>query len=76
MKNRIKSLRVDKKMTQEQLASKAGISRPALAQIENEKAVPDGKTIAALVKALGVPANVIFLDLDVVSEQRDAVTEA
>jgi transcriptional regulator with XRE-family HTH domain len=72
MKNRIKSLRVDKKMTQEQLASKAGISRPALAQIENEKAVPDGKTIAALVKALGVPANVIFLDLDVVCEQREA----
>ena len=71
MKNRIKSLRVDKKMTQEQLASKAGISRPALAQIENEKAVPDGKTIAALVKALGVPANVIFLDLDVVCEQRE-----
>ena len=70
MKNRIKLLRVDKKMTQEQLASKAGISRPALAQIENEKAVPDGKTIAALVKALGVPANVIFLDLDVVCEQR------
>lgn len=72
MKNRIKSLRVDKKMTQEQLACKAGISRPALAQIENEKAVPDGKTIAALVKALGVPANVIFLDLDVVCEQREA----
>ena len=71
MKNRIKSLRVDKKMTQEQLASKAGISRPALAQIENEKAVPDGKTIAALVKALGVPANVIFLDLDVVCEQQE-----
>lgn len=71
MKNRIKSLRVDKKMTQEQLASKAGISRPALAQIENEKAVPDGKTIAALVKALGVPANVIFLDLDVVYEQQE-----
>ena len=71
MKNRIKSLRADKKMTQEQLANKAGISRPALAQIEIEKSVPDGKTIAALVKAIGVPANVIFLDLDVVSEQQN-----
>jgi putative transcriptional regulator len=72
MKNRIKALRAERKMTQEQLAAEAGISRPALAQIENEKAVPDGKTIAALVKAIGVPANVIFLDLDVVCEQREA----
>lgn len=72
MKNRIKALRAEKKMTQEMLSNAAGISRPALVQIENEKAVPDGKTIAALVKALGVPANVIFLDLDVVCEQREA----
>ena len=70
MKNRIKAIRAERKMTQEGLAIAAGISRPALAQIENEKAIPDGKTIAALVKALGVPANVIFLDLDVVCEQR------
>ena len=76
MRNRIKAIRADKKMTQEQLALKAGISRPALVQIENEKAVPDGKTIAALVKALGVPANVIFLDLDVVCKQQKADYEA
>ncbi len=73
MKNRIKSLRAERKMTQEQLAKKAGIARPTLAMIENEKAIPDGNTIAALVKAIGVPANVIFLDLDVVCEQQSAV---
>ena len=66
MKNKIKALRAERQMTQDQLAKKAGISRPTLVMIENEKAIPDGKTIAALVKALGVPANVIFLDLDVV----------
>lgn len=65
MKNNIKRLRADRKMTQEELAKKAGIARPTLAMIENEKAVPDGRTIAALVRALGVPANAIFLDLDV-----------
>lgn len=70
MKNRIKAIRAERKMTQEGLAIAAGISRPALSQIENEKAIPDGKTIAALVKVLGVPANAIFLDLDVVYEQR------
>ena len=72
MENRIKALRAERKMTQEGLAIKAHISRPALAQIENGKAVPDGKTIAALVKALGVPANAIFLDLDVVCKQQEA----
>ena len=66
MKNRIKSIRAEKKWTQEILAEKAGISRVTLAMIENEKAIPDGKTIAALVKALETPANVIFLDFDVV----------
>jgi hypothetical protein len=33
--------------------------------IENEKAVPNGTTIAQLVKATGVPANKIFEELDV-----------
>ena len=66
MKNKIKALRAEKQITQEQLAKKAGISRTTLAMIENEKAVPDGKTIAALVKALGVSADAIFSELGVV----------
>ena len=67
---RIRSLRKKNDLTQEKLAEKAGISRTTLAMIENEKAIPDGNTIAALVKALSVPANVIFFDFDVVYEQQ------
>ena len=66
MRNKIKVLRAERRLTQEQLAAKAGISRSTLAMIENEKAIPDGDTIARLVRSLGVPANQIFLDLDVV----------
>lgn len=66
MKNKIKVLRAENNLTQEELASKAGIARTTLAMIENEKAIPDGKTIAALVKALNKPANEIFFDFDVV----------
>lgn len=66
MDNNLKVLRAKKRLTQGQLAELAGISRTTLAMIENEKAVPDGKTIAALVKALNVPANEIFFDFDVV----------
>ena len=66
MKNKIKTIRAELKITQDELAKRAGISRTTLAMIENEKAVPDGTTIASLVKALGVPANAIFSELDVV----------
>ena len=66
MRNKIKIIRAEKGMTQEQLAIKAGISRTSLALIENEKVVPDGVTIAKLVSALDIPANKIFFDLDVV----------
>lgn len=72
MKNKIKVLRAEKKLTQSQLAEMAGIARPTLAMIENEKAIPDGNTIAALVRALEVPANEIFFDLGVVNKQRDS----
>lgn len=66
MKNRIKAIRAERKITQDQLAKKAKISRTTLAMIENEKAVPDGTTIAALVKALELPADAIFFELGVV----------
>ncbi len=66
MRNRIKEIRWEQRLTQEALAAKAGISRSSLSQIENEKVVPDGDTIVRLVSALNIPANKIFLDLDVV----------
>ena len=66
MENRIKSIRAEKNITQEALSKKSGISRTTLSLIESGKVSPDGDTIAKLVKALGVPANLIFLPLDVV----------
>lgn len=65
MRNRIKEIRWEQRLTQEELAEKAGISRSSLSQIENEKVVPDGDTIVRLVSALNISANKIFLDLDV-----------
>ncbi len=66
MKNKIKVLRAEKGLTQKELADKAGISRTTLAMIENEKSIPDGTTIAALVKALDKSAGDIFFELSVV----------
>lgn len=65
MKNRLTVIRAEKKISQAELAKLAGISRTTLSQIENEKATPDGETIAKLVKALGIPASEIFFAFDV-----------
>ena len=70
MENNLRVLRAERKLTQEQLAKKCGLSRTALHAIETGKAIPDGESIAKLVRALGVPANRIFFALDVVCEQQ------
>lgn len=66
MKNNLKVLRAENGYTQAAVAKKAGINRTSYIMIENDKSVPDGNTIAALVRVFGVPANKIFFDLDVV----------
>ena len=66
MKNRLTVIRAEKKLSQQALANLAGISRSTLSAIENEQSVPDGETIAKLVKALNIPAGEIFSALSVV----------
>lgn len=48
-------LRLDRRLTQEDLATKAGLSRVALGKIERGSVVPRAHTLDALAKALAVP---------------------
>lgn len=64
MKNHIKAIRAEKKLTQQELADRAGLSRFAISAIEGGKVTPDGATIVKLVKALGVSAGNIFDELN------------
>ncbi len=66
MKNRLRVLRAEYKLTQSAVAEKVGISRTTYSKIENGKSVPDGNTIVALVKVFNVSANEIFFDFNVV----------
>ena len=68
MKNRIRVIRAELRLSQDALAKMVGISRTALVAIESEKSCPDGNTIAKFVKALGIPAEDIFLDLRVMQK--------
>ena len=51
----IARLRLDRQLTQEELARKAGLSRVALGKIERGIVVPRARTLTAIGKALGVP---------------------
>ena len=51
----IARLRLDRQLTQEELAQKAGLSRIALGKIERGTVVPRARTLTALGKALQVP---------------------
>ena len=65
MKNRLKVIRAERKLSQEKLAEMVGISRTALVAIENEKAVPDGMTIVRIIHAFKLPAEEIFPEMKV-----------
>ena len=48
-------LRLDRRLTQDQLAARAGISRAALGRIERGAVVPRARTLAVVAAALGAP---------------------
>ncbi|GAB6117098.1 hypothetical protein JCM16816_06950 [Thermoanaerobacter brockii subsp. lactiethylicus] len=60
MKNALKNIRKEKKISQEQLARLTGISRPYLSEIENGKANPSAKIILKIARVLGTEVEKIF----------------
>lgn len=58
---KLKKVREEKRMTQEELAEKSGVSRPTIVAIEGDK-VTDVKasTLLKLAAALEVPVSEIF----------------
>ena len=62
IKNRLKEMRVERGMSQEELSEKSGISRATISKIENdEKAAVNTKTIFKLADVLGVKPSDLFL---------------
>lgn len=62
IKNRLKELRIERGISQEELAEKSGISRTTLSKIENdEEANVNTRTIAKLAEIFEVKPSDIFL---------------
>ena len=58
----IKEIRKSKKMSQEELAEKSGVSRMIIVRLESgEEVATKTTTLIALAKALEVPVSKIFL---------------
>ncbi len=64
MKNKIKELREAQRMTQDELASKSGVSRGTICALENNDCKDNvtTKTLGKLAKALGTTLKDIFFD--------------
>lgn len=68
--NLIKKARLNKGLTQVQLANKAEIAQAYLSEIENDKAVPSIHVYRKIAKALGVPVTEL---LDEESFQKEVI---
>ncbi|OLC63930.1 MAG: hypothetical protein AUH69_13285 [Actinobacteria bacterium 13_1_40CM_4_65_12] len=56
------ALRAAKGLTQEQIATKAGIKRPMLSRLEGGKDLPTLPTLARLAAAIGAKVEIRFVD--------------
>ncbi len=66
MGSKIKELREKKKMSQEELAKEAGVSRTTLSNLENNvERATSTKTLLKIAKALGVTVDQIFFEKSV-----------
>ncbi|GEM_PF-6280352 len=59
---RIREARLNKKLTQEELAKIIGVTKGAIANYEGETSHPKEPVMYALIDALGVDANFLFQD--------------
>lgn len=60
MKNKLREFRAKKRMTQDELAAKAGVSRQTINAIENERYDPSLPLAFALAKAFGCQIEGLF----------------
>lgn len=60
--NNIKKIRLEKKISQLELATKAGVSQPFIHDLERQARSAKPETFERIAAALGVPVNELFSD--------------
>ena len=72
----IKRLRLSKKLTQERLAERAGITSAYISEIENQKKIGKVETIASIAAALDVEPYELFLPVGAMPSYNGKRTKA
>mgnify|MGYP001187637283 CR=1 FL=1 len=67
--NRLRELRINKKLTQQDMANHLGISRQGYAKYENDQSEPDYKTIKILASFFNVSADYLLGLTDVPNQE-------
>src|SRR5690348_6668868 len=62
--SRIKEKRKEKKITLQELATEAGVTKGLISQIENNRTIPSLTVLLGIIKALHVDLNDFFGNLD------------
>ncbi|MBE6067952.1 MAG: helix-turn-helix transcriptional regulator [Clostridium lundense] len=73
MKNKLKLLRAERGITQDELAKILGITRPALSNIETGKFSPKGRLVIKIANYFGIPAEQIFFEDSVLQEEQNVI---
>ncbi|ACK60757.1 TPA: helix-turn-helix transcriptional regulator [Bacillus cereus] len=60
MKDRIKQIRIDNKMNQEQFGKEVDLTKGTVSKFENGKAFPSRETIEKIAKRFNVPVNYLY----------------
>ena len=75
MRNKLAAYRVKHGLTQNELAVRAGVSRPYISEIETgAQKVISNVVMLKIAQALGERVEAIFFDQDVVCKQREGET--
>ena len=64
MKTRIKEMRIERGITQKELAEKSNRSERQIIRIENEKSNPNGATLKSIAKALNTTVSYLIYESD------------
>jgi putative transcriptional regulator len=70
MNNTVRSLRIQRRLTQDELAEILGIARPTLSNIERGVHNPGGKLLFKIAGYFGKPAEQIFFESPVLQEDQ------
>ncbi len=68
--NRLREVRKHKKITLQELAEMAGVSKSLLSQIENSRTIPSLTVLLSVIKGLEIDLNDFFKEIDVLAEEK------